>query len=185
VSAAAILADVVAALEAANAVYMIVGSVASSYHAVPRSTLDIDLVVLSEDDTVEEFLARIDRAQYYVDENAARAAGPGAQFNIIDRGTGWKVDVLLSKDRTFSRRELARRERAEILGTTTYVATAEDTILSKLEWARGRSSVQHEDVTHLLAVLDDSIDNDYLDHWSTELGVRNDLEAARRDARPW
>ena len=54
---------------------------------------------------------------------------------MIDAAAGWKVDLIVRKDRAFSRTELSRRVPVRLLDVDTYAATAEDTILSKLEWA--------------------------------------------------
>jgi hypothetical protein len=180
VSASEILAYIVAKLDDVGATYMVVGSMASSYHAAPRSTQDIDIVVSFSRDALHGFVEGIDREKYYVNEEAARSASPGTQFNIIDP-RGWKVDILVSRDRSFSRRELERRVPAEILGVSTYVATPEDTVLTKLEWAKGREAVQHDDVARILLAIGKRLDNAYLDQWAVELGVIDSLNAARRE----
>ena len=53
-------------------------------------------------------------------------------FNVIDTTGGWKVDLIIRKARRFSEVELGRRQHARIGEVDLYVATAEDTILSKL-----------------------------------------------------
>ena len=53
-----------------------------------------------------------------------------------------------------------------------FVASPEDTILSKLEWARkvGRSEKQIDDAAGVLAV-NPGIDRAYVERWAGELGV--------------
>src|SRR6266536_1798801 len=59
------------------------------------------------------------------------------QFNAIHAQSAVKIDLIVRKDRPFSREELGRRQRAVLPGgTRVSLATPEDTILSKLEWAR-------------------------------------------------
>ena len=58
-------------------------------------------------------------------------------FNVIDPQTGWKVDLIILKARAFSREEFRRLQRVELIeGVHLALATPEDTILSKLEWAK-------------------------------------------------
>lgn len=66
-----------------------------------------------------------------------------------------------------------------IAGVQTAVATVEDTILAKLEWAKlGGSARQRRDVVAMLAVQRDRIDTDYLHHWAAILEVAEDLQTA-------
>ncbi len=52
------------------------------------------------------------------------------------------------------------------------LASAEDTVVSKLEWAKkaGRSERQIEDAASILAV-NPGIDQVYIERWARELGV--------------
>jgi hypothetical protein len=60
------------------------------------------------------------------------------------------------------------------------VATAEDTILAKLEWAeQGGSDRQLADVVSILHGMADSLDQAHLDRWAVELGVTDLLTRAR------
>lgn len=105
-------------------------------------------------------------------------------FNVIDSTSGWKVDLIIRKSRPFSLSEFARREPLDIEGTRVWVATVEDTIVAKLEWARlGGSARQLEDVAALLAVTGDRLDRAYVERWVAELGLREEWQAVqtRRD----
>ena len=65
--------------------------------------------------------------------------------------------------------------------TSLFVATAEDTVLAKLEWReRSNSDRQFDDAVSILAAQD--VDLDYLRRWSRELGVAESLERAREAA---
>ena len=87
--------------------------------------------------TLDAWLASVDLGTGYVDAEIARdALRRRGQFNLIDFATGWKVDLIVRKDRPFSRSEFDRRVAATIAAVAVYVVSAEDTILSKLEWAR-------------------------------------------------
>jgi hypothetical protein len=81
---------------------------------------------------------------------------------------------MMRKDRPFSREELARRQRVELADAgNVMLATAEDTILSKLEWAkkRGGSERQMADVRGILDVRGAELDHEYIERWANILGV--------------
>lgn len=175
------LREVISALDAAGIAHMLAGSFASSFHGVARTTADIDLVVVAERANVDRLLLVLDRERFYVDEGAARALEPGGQFNVIDTTTGWKVDLICIRARPFSVNEFERRVPADVLGVPVFVATAEDTVLAKLEWSRaGGSERQVQDVVDLLRVRRADLDDAYLDDWAGELGVVDLLRAARQ-----
>jgi hypothetical protein len=61
-----------------------------------------------------------------------------------------------------------------------WVVSAEDLILSKLEWARAsRSEVQFRDVRNMIAAQT-SLDWSYLDGWAARIGVAALLAEVRQ-----
>ncbi len=101
----------------------------------------------------------------------------------------FKVDVFVRSRRPFDQLQLARRS-AHIVTTDpqriAYVATAEDTILAKLEWYRagGESSErQWRDVVGIVQAQSGRLDVNYLRHWAEELGVTDLLQRALEQAR--
>jgi hypothetical protein len=183
VTIAELLATIVAHLDAAGIDHMLAGSMASSFHGEPRSTQDIDLVIDPDTQSLARFVEGLDRRRFYVSD-AQVALRHRSQFNVIDTKTGWKVDLIIRKDRPFSREEFARRQVVDLFGVTTHLATAEDTILAKLEWAQaGGSERQVADVVAMLAIGGDTLDDTYLARWATELGVSGLLSRARLLAR--
>ena len=135
------LAAIVRELDRASIPHMLAGSFASSYHGDPRTTNDIDPVIAPTRTSLETFVRSLDPIAYYVsDEAAMDAFDRQGQFNVIVLESGWKVDLIMRKDRAFSRSEFERRELAAIDATEVFVATAEDTIVAKLEWARAGKS---------------------------------------------
>jgi hypothetical protein len=180
------LEPIVRELDAQGIPYMVAGSLASTYHGDPRTTRDMDLVILASKTEVDRFVEDLDPAQFYVSREAAEEAWRrGGQFEVVDLASGWKTDLILCKDRPFSLSEFERSERGTVFGTEVFVATAEDTILAKLEWAlHGESERQLRDVVGILEVSGTSLDRSYIERWAGELGVdelwqRVQLEAER------
>jgi predicted nucleotidyltransferase len=168
----AFLQRIVQELEAAKISYMVVGSVASSAHGNPRSTNDIDIVIAPSPaqliDIVREF-----QHDLYADLNSAQQAmASGSMFNVIDFSKGLKADLFFLKPRDFSQREFSRREKIEVFGSLAWAASAEDVILSKLEWSRlGDSERQYRDALMIAAEQRDALDINYLRHWAVQLNV--------------
>jgi hypothetical protein len=184
-TAADLFRRIVARLDEVGIPYMLTGSFASAYHGRPRATQDIDLVIAPTPEQLRQLVGRLPAGEYYVDAAAAlEALAHEGQFNVIDLATGWKIDFICRKSRPFSRTEFGRRLRAELHGLSLCIATAEDVVLAKLEWARrGGSSRQIEDVAGLLAVRGEALDLPYIAHWVAELGVNEEWQAAQRAAR--
>ena len=162
--------------------YMIVGSIASSYHGEPRATRDLDVVIDPSADALRRFVASVPTEAFYVDgDSALQALRERGQFNVIDQASGWKVDLVIRKDRPFSIEEFSRRQPAELVGVPSFVATAEDIIIAKLEWAkRGESERQLRDVAAMIAVGGDGLDLGYLERWVAALELHAEWQAATR-----
>ena len=177
-----LLAEIVRRLDAASIPHMVAGSIASTHHGEPRTTQDIDFVIDPSGSALGSFVGGLDPDRFYVGD-AAGAFERRDQFNVIDVQSGWKVDLIIRKERPFSRSEFDRRQPVVIAGVRTAVATVEDTILAKLEWGRaGGSDRQLRDVVGMLAVQRERVDLSYLDRWATDLGVTEDLRAALETA---
>jgi len=171
------LARLTRVLDGARIPTMFCGSIASTYYGMPRTTQDVDLVVDLRQDDIPRLLAAFPEDDYYVSEDAVReAVQRRSQFNIIDFRTGWKADLIVRRARPFSVEELVRRQRVEILGVEVWLATAEDTVLAKLEWAAlSDSERQERDVTAILRIRGSDLDWAYMERWADELGIRHAL----------
>ena len=174
-----VVACVIEALVAAGMRYMVVGSLASNIHGQPRMTQDADIVIDGDRSALERLVSELD-GPFYVSADAARdALAHRDMFNAIHLDTGFKVDLIVRKDRPFSIEELARGEEVAIAGRMARVATAEDTVLSKLDWARrGNSERQFDDAAAIVEVQGDGLDAVYLHRWAAELGVADLLQRA-------
>jgi len=181
--AAAFLARLVEALDRAGVPHMLAGSFASSVHGSPRTTQDIDLVIDPTFESLDRLLLALRGGDdLYLDPEVARdELRRRGQFNVIDLRSGWKADLIFRKARAFSRSELDRRAPALVLGVQVFTASAEDTVLAKLEWAKlGESERQLRDVRGILEVKGESLDRGYIERWVDDLGVRELWERVER-----
>ncbi|MEQ8717399.1 MAG: hypothetical protein RIE08_07280 [Acidimicrobiales bacterium] len=171
-----LLRRVVAALDSAGIAHMVTGSFASTLHGEPRATRDIDIVIDPEGSSLDVLVEAFPTDRFYVGDVAA-ALAKRDMFNIIDTRSGWKVDLIVRRDRPFSRAEFDRRQPATIAGVATFVTTVEDAILSKLEWQSiTPSDLQRRDVVAMMIANVERLDRSYLQRWADELGVRSVLD---------
>ena len=151
--------------------YMVTGSMAVNYYAVPRMTRDIDIVVeLSPGDT--DRICNIFQDDFYIDrEVVQRSIEEKGMFNIIHNALVVKVDFVIRKDTDYRREEFSRKRRVIVEGHDLFMVAPEDLIISKLDWAReSRSEVQLSDVRNLLVRVKD-LDRNYLNRWVNRLGL--------------
>jgi hypothetical protein len=170
--------------ERLNIEYFIGGSFASIVHGVVRTTNDADLVAEMAIYQVEAF-ARALEADFYLDRDAIRdAVIRRSCFNVIHLASMFKVDVYLRRDRRFDDTQFSRRIRLSLSGApddVAAVASAEDTILAKLEWFQlgaGVSERQWGDVLGMIRTQGERLDVQYLRRWAAVLGVPELLERA-------
>jgi len=179
---------VIEQLDALGIRYMVGGSFASSIHGVPRSTNDADIVA----DLRPEHVGTLTRAlssQFYIEASSIHdAIQHRGSFNVIYLEQGFKVDIFLPKSREFDNVQLSRRV-LEMFSHDpdryAYVASAEDSVLAKLEWYRKGNEVsdrQFNDILGILKVRAADTDLAYLRHWAPIIGVADLLERALNDA---
>ncbi len=169
-----IVRDISRKFEQVGISYMLTGSLAMNYYAQPRMTRDIDVVVVMEPKDIDR-IAALFRPDYYLsEENIRESLAHESIFNLIHEESVIKVDCIVRKNTEFRRTEFERREKITIQDFTTFVASKEDLILSKLFWAKdSHSETQLGDVRNLLAT---GYDTDYLRRWTRELGLDSLLE---------
>jgi hypothetical protein len=179
-----VLARVLAALDLAGVPYMVTGSFASSLHGEPRATKDIDIVIAPSHSQLLELVRQFPEDRYYAsEEDALQALAHRSMFNVIDFLSGWKVDFILRKSRPFSEEEFSRRRTVEIANVPLVVATAEDILIAKLEWARmGESERQIDDAASILRVQGTALDTAYVERWVHELELEEQWKAAKARA---
>jgi predicted nucleotidyltransferase len=179
-----VLSQVTTSLEQQGITYALVGSFASSLHGMYRSTADIDILADIKTEHVRPLLEALQES-FYLDEHAMRdAVGKSRSFNAIHFDSVFKVDIFVAGSDEFAIEQLNRRVIRKLSpdqDETVYVATAEDTILAKLQWYRAgheTSVTQWNDILGVLATSGNSLDVEYLNNWAGRLDLTKLLQRA-------
>ena len=185
----ATIRPVIEAFDKLGIAYSIGGSVASSSYGIARATMDVDIVAdirTVHASRLVEWLSMI----YYIDEDMIlNAISRQSSFNLIHLETMIKVDVFILKNEPYHQTAHQRRRQDTLEDSPDtpqfYFVSAEDIVLSKLDWYRltGETSErQWGDVLGVLKVQDALLDQAYLEHWASVLRLSPLLHKALSDA---
>ncbi len=133
-------------LERLQIPYMVVGGFAAIFHGEPRFTMDVDIVVDMRDTDIHAFVAAFPISEYYVSEEGIRdSLARRYPFNVIQPGTGAKIDLVPLPHDPFTQAAFKRRQRLpfNVHGDTATFITAEDIIVAKLFAYRETQSDKH------------------------------------------
>jgi len=160
------LTQVVDALNRLNLPYMLTGAVAVTYYGEPRTTHDIDIVILIAPADIVRIKAALEPA-FSVDTESIKAAlREGSAFNALHEATGFKVDFWMLKGGEYDRSAFERRVRVNLLGAEMFLPAPEDVIIAKLEWYRLSDVDKHYfDAQGVVAVQKGNLDIAYIARW--------------------
>jgi len=188
----AALEPLVEVLEKMRIPYYIGGSLCSSAFGIARATLDIDLVSDLEMEHAPILKYKLQN-EYYIDEEMIKdAISRHSSFNIIHLETMLKIDLFVPEDTSYDK-EIFKRIRKDTLEEEESAkefcfASPEDIFLKKLVWFQRGGSVsgkQWADVTGILKVQGKALDERYLRHWASRLGLSKLLEKLINEANEW
>ena len=165
------------------------GSIASSVHGTPRSTIDADIVADIQPNLADDLYQRL-KPIYFADLTSIRKATEMREsFNLLHRETHVKIDVFVQRHYRYERQVM---ERIQMIAFDSDRAddrlpfcSVEDIILNKLMWydQGGRiSERQWSDLQGVLKIQRNALDRAYLDHWANYLDVSGLLRDAYRQA---
>ncbi len=178
---------VTAVFEKLGVPYLIGGSLASTLYGMVRTTQDSDIVAEMRLEYLQPFVLALTDEFYVEEEMIADSIQQYASFNIIHRETLFKVDVFIPRPRPFLQSQLVRAQRQTFTfehEVSAKFASAEDTILSKLEWYRMGGEVserQWRDTLGVIKTRAGELDLDYLRKWAIELKVNDLLERVLKE----
>jgi len=130
---------------------MFTGAVAASYYGIPRTTMDVDIVVRTSLKNVESQLVKpLRRAEIQVNESKIHEALKSG-YRIVtftDEKTHYTLDVILSDKKL-------ERKSGTVAGLPSFIQTPEDLILTKLRMIKATLSEEksHKDSEDVRAIL--------------------------------
>jgi hypothetical protein len=175
-------------LEKLRIPYLIGGSLASTLYGLVRTTQDSDIVAEMQIEHIRPFVDALQNEFFIDEEMIAGSIQRNSSFNIIHRGSMFKVDIFIPRPRPFYQSQLARAKKQTISSDPELSAkfsSAEDVVLSKLEWYRLGGEVserQWRDILGVLKTQSGELDLDYLRKWSKEITVDDLLDRALKES---
>lgn len=154
---------------------LVVGSVAAMHFGEPRSTIDIDMMVVAWPEDAHRIAALFPPPRFYVPpieviSQALSRPGRG-MFNIIDTETCLKADCYTAGDDDLARYALAHAVEGTLGDETVWYAPASDIIAHKLRYYLISQQDKHlRDIRLMLAMSPEAIDHGFLETWTQEHG---------------
>lgn len=179
---------VIETLETLGVPYCIGGSAASTIHGVMRATIDCDLVADLRPEHIEPFTEALSEDFYIEPDSILQAIVHGLSVNVIHQNTMFKIDIFMPGSRRFEKSQLARRTERIIAHDPelkAWIASAEDTILAKLQWYRFGNEVserQWRDVLGVLKTQSGLLDLQYMHEMSVSMNIDDLLDRALEEA---
>lgn len=139
--------------------YVVVGGIAVMYHGVPRTTVDIDLILQLDTDSVDSFVSFLHDNNFDVtSRDIIDVLTTESHCTVFMNNSIFRID-LQGVNSLFDRWTLERAIEVELFGTAVRLATAEDTIVNKLLFA---SEQDCRDAMGIYLRQRDSLDYDYI-----------------------
>lgn len=171
-------------LEQLGIPHVVGGSLASTLHGEPRTTVDVGIAAQLTADKIDALVAALE-PDFFVQPHSVRAAVDGlTSFNAIHRASMLRVDLYVRRAEGLHASEVVRAHLVPVAGETPgtiRVASPEDTLLQKLRWYRmggDQSERPWRDVLGIVKALGDRLDRPSLDRWAASLGISDLLERA-------
>jgi len=180
-----VVRSVLDALNELGTPYMVVGSVATNFYCVPRSTQDADIVVPPRLTETARQLSRQLEGLRFDPQLAFESVTATTKALLHTDEHDFHIELFELGDDEHDQQRFARRIRVETLGTHAWIATLEDMIVTKLRWAQhaGREK-DVADVRNLISVQTDTIDWPYVESWCDLHGTRELLNRLRCECIP-
>lgn len=160
--------------------YMLVGSLATNFYCVPRSTEDGDIVVESSVTVLAQKIRRESPSIRFDPQLSFESVTATRKIVLRTVEHNFEVELFQLSDDEHDQARFARRIQVETLGRKTWVASLEDMIVTKLRWSQhaGREK-DIADARNLIAVQLEHIDWPYVESWCDRHGTREILDRLR------
>lgn len=174
------------ALDRAAIAFMIVGSLASNVHGIPRATRGADFLIQIGSSSMSALAAATLPDGLHLEPQAAFETVTGTtRYLITLRQSPFVCELFVCSDEPHDAARFARRERVRVLDRDVFMATAGDMIITKLRWATSANRAKdRDDVRNIIAVRDTELDWDYIERWCATHQTLTLLGDIRRSIPP-
>ena len=170
-------------LNSLNIPYMITGAYAVSYFGLPRATHDLDIVIEIRPVDITSVCRKFAGAYVVDKEMAENAVRYSTHFSIVHSNGDIKVDLWVLKNKAGERTRFERRKKISLFGKSTFIISAEDMILTKLEWFKRSKNTKHfDDVVSIIKVQAEKLDTVYIKGLLDNLGIKKYWQMAVKKA---
>ena len=171
IQAARNLDEIVRLLNDFDIPYIVIGGLALSVWGKPRTTLDIDFLVMANEVDLKRFSKKASTHGIKIDRKWSK-------WNPLLRGQQIRfrkgellIDILTPRDE-HDRQAILRKKKKRLRGRLYNFISAEDFILQKIKVGRPRD---FEDAVSVLEEMRGKLNLSYLKRWARRLGVLSEL----------
>ncbi len=148
--------------------YVVVGGLAVLFYGIPRTTMDIDIIIAMDMPKVKRFVEFLKENDFFADEEDIKAAfEEKSHATVEDKTSMIRLDIKGIYGEN-DRITLKRRRRVSLADFEFYVASPEDTIANKLLFG---SEQDVKDAEGIYVRQLDNLDMAYLEERCERLGV--------------
>jgi hypothetical protein len=164
--------------------YMVVGSLSTNFHSIIRSTKDADIVVQSDLANTARLIAREFNALRLDPQLGFESVTATTKIMLRADAEDFVIELFGLSNDPHDQERFQRRKCVDWLGRPTWIASAEDAVITKLRWAQtaGREK-DFVDARNVVAAMGNAIDWPYVENWCDRHGSRRLLEKIRNELR--
>jgi hypothetical protein len=175
---------VVDALNKHEIPYMLVGSLATNFYSIARSTKDADIVIQASLIDTARILASECRELRIDPQFGFEGVTSTARILLRTGRPQFIVELFALSDDLHDQERFRRRVQADWEGRPTWIATLEDALVTKLRWAgtAGREK-DYVDARNVIATSGERVDWPYVERWCDVHGSRPLLDRLREELK--
>ncbi|QDU57974.1 hypothetical protein [Aeoliella mucimassa] len=175
-----IVKQVLASLSKHGHSFMLVGSYATNLYCVPRGTQDIDLVVEAEFIAAAREIAQSHPEIHLDPQLGFESVTATKRVLLTADDTDFKVEIFELSNDPHDQARFQRRLPIDLYDERAWVATPEDTIITKLNWSQktGRGK-DRDDAQNVMATQHETLDWPYIASWCERHGTHEKLAELR------
>lgn len=174
------LLRVIDALNSLEIPYMIVGSYSSNYYGVARLTLDADIVVQIDAQSITRLRSTLAPDLKLSPQMAFEGVTMTTRLDIESSDGNYAVELFLIGDDEHDQVRFNRRRQVRFLGREAILPTPEDVLITKARWMKvtGREKDRF-DIQGVISLRGDALDWPYIYSWADKHGTRQLLDNIR------